>query len=95
MGKPVVGITTYVTPAAWGVWELEAMLVPAAYVRSVERAGGSPLLIPPGADVAATLDRVDGVVFSGGSDLDPELYDAVAHPETSGSCASGTSSSWS
>lgn len=84
MGKPVVGITTYLTPAAWGAWELDAALVPAAYVRAVERAGGSPLLVPPGAGLDETLDRVDGLVFSGGSDLDPELYDAEAHPETVG-----------
>jgi gamma-glutamyl-gamma-aminobutyrate hydrolase PuuD len=34
--------------------------------------------------VDGTLDVVDGLVFSGGSDLDPELYDAEAHPETGG-----------
>lgn len=84
MGRPVVGITTYLTRAAWGAWELEAALVPAAYVRSVERAGGSPLLVPPGASPAETLDRVDGLIFSGGSDLDPELYNAEAHPQTEG-----------
>ena len=81
---PVIGITTYVTPAAWGVWELEAALVPADYVRAVTRAGGSPLLVPPGADAGATLSVVDGLVFSGGSDLDPELYGDAAHPETNG-----------
>jgi gamma-glutamyl-gamma-aminobutyrate hydrolase PuuD len=84
VAKPVVGITTYLTRAAWGAWDLDAALVPAAYVRGVERAGGVPLLIPPSGDVNETLDRVDGVVFSGGSDLDPGLYGAEAHPETSG-----------
>ncbi|HEV8460719.1 MAG TPA: gamma-glutamyl-gamma-aminobutyrate hydrolase family protein [Gaiellaceae bacterium] len=84
MGKPVIGITTYLTPASWGAWNLEAALVPAAYVRAVERSGGVPVLIPPGASYEETLDRVDGLVFSGGSDLDPELYEAEAHPETDG-----------
>ena len=84
MAKPVVGITTYLTPAAWGAWSMEAALVPADYVRGVVRAGGAPLLVPPGADVDATLEAVDGIVFSGGSDLDPELYGADAHAETSG-----------
>jgi len=84
VGKPVVGITTYLTPAAWGAWNLEAALVPAAYVRAVERAGGVPLLVPPGASFDETLDRVDGMVFSGGSDVDPELYGARAHEETVG-----------
>lgn len=84
MGKPVVGITTYLTRAAWGAWDMEAALVPADYVRAVEQAGGSPLLVPPGADTEATLAAVDGLVFSGGSDLDPELYGDDAHPETAG-----------
>lgn len=84
MGKPVVGITTYLTPAAWGAWNLEAALVPATYVRAVERAGGVPLLVPPGASFDETLDRVDALVFSGGSDVDPELYGAAAHEETVG-----------
>jgi gamma-glutamyl-gamma-aminobutyrate hydrolase PuuD len=84
VGKPVIGITTYLTPASWGAWNLEAALVPASYVRAVERAGGVPFLIPPGASYEETLDRVDGLVFSGGSDLDPELYDAEAHSETDG-----------
>lgn len=84
MGKPVVGITTYLTPAAWGAWQLDAALVPAAYVRAVTRAGGVPLLVPPGAAYEETLDSVDGLIFSGGSDLDPELYGEDAHPETDG-----------
>jgi putative glutamine amidotransferase len=84
VGKPVVGITTYLTRAAWGAWDLEAALVPAAYVRAVVSAGGVPLLVPPGASAEETLDAIDGLVFSGGSDLDPELYGEEAHPETDG-----------
>ena len=84
MGKPIVGITTYLTPAAWGAWHQDAALVPASYVRAVTRAGGVPLLVPPGAAYEETLDSVDGLIFSGGSDLDPELYGEQAHAETDG-----------
>ena len=84
VSKPVIGITTYLVPAAWAAWNLEAALIPASYVRAVARAGGSPLLVPPGAEVDTTLDVVDGIIFSGGSDLDPELYGAEAHAETLG-----------
>jgi gamma-glutamyl-gamma-aminobutyrate hydrolase PuuD len=84
VAKPVIGITTYLTSAAWGAWELDAALVPASYVRAVARAGGAPLLVPPGASYEETLDAVDGLIFSGGSDLDPELYGEQAHPETNG-----------
>ena len=85
VARPVVGITTYVVPAKWSYWDLEAALVPADYVRSVERAGGRALLVPPSPNgVHETLDAVDGLIFSGGSDLDPELYGQEEHPETTG-----------
>jgi putative glutamine amidotransferase len=85
MRKPVIGITTYLTRARFGVWEDDAALVPAAYVQAVEAAGGRPLLVPPSTQaVEETLDALDGVLFSGGSDLDPELYGQDAHSETNG-----------
>jgi gamma-glutamyl-gamma-aminobutyrate hydrolase PuuD len=81
----VVGITTYVTAAKWGSWEQEAVLVPSQYVDAVERAGGRALLVPPsGEGIEETLDAVDGLIFSGGSDLDPGTYEQKAHPETVG-----------
>jgi len=84
VAKPVVGITTYLTQAAFGVWDLDAALVPADYVRAVTRAGGVPLLVPPSPDASDTLDAFDGLVFSGGSDLDPELYGDQPHEATVG-----------
>ena len=85
MRKPVIGITTYLTRARFGVWEDDAALVPAAYVQAVEAAGGRPLLVPPSTQaVEETLDALDGVLFSGGSDLDPEFYGQDAHAETNG-----------
>jgi putative glutamine amidotransferase len=83
--RPLIGITTYLTRARFGAWEEETALVPADYVRAVERAGGRALLVPPVSDgVAETLDALDGLIFSGGSDLDPELYGQERHPETDG-----------
>jgi putative glutamine amidotransferase len=85
VSRPVVGITTYVTDAHWGYWNLEAALIPSDYVNAVEQAGGRPLLVPPALDgVEETLDALDAVVFTGGSDVDPELYGEDAHPETVG-----------
>ncbi len=85
MARPVVGITTYVVPAKWSYWELEAALIPADYVHAVEKAGGRALLVPPSSDgIEETLDALDGLVFSGGPDLDPELYSQSAHAETAG-----------
>jgi putative glutamine amidotransferase len=85
VARPLIGITTYVTPAKWSYWELDAALIPVDYVRAVERAGGRALLVPPSEDgVEETLGALDGLVFSGGSDLDPELYDQEPHNETFG-----------
>jgi putative glutamine amidotransferase len=85
VARPVIGITTYVTPAKWGYWDVEAALVPLEYVRVIDEAGGRPLLVPPSDDgVDETLDALDGLIFSGGSDLDPGLYGQEAHQETTG-----------
>jgi len=85
VARPVIGITTYVTPAKWSYWDTEAALIPADYVYAVERAGGRALLVPPSEDgVEETLQALDGLLFSGGSDLDPGLYDQQPHDETFG-----------
>jgi putative glutamine amidotransferase len=81
--RPVIGITTYAEEATWGGWTEPAAFIPLAYVRAVERAGGRPLLVPPSEDgMEETLEALDGIIFSGGGDLDPETYGAEAHPET-------------
>lgn len=82
-GRPIIGITSYAQPAKWGAWELPAALVPLMYVESVERAGGRPLLVPPSEHgIDETLDVLDGVIFSGGIDIDPSRYGAERHPAT-------------
>jgi gamma-glutamyl-gamma-aminobutyrate hydrolase PuuD len=81
--RPVVGITAYVEPARWGSWDQLAVLIPHDYVRMLEAAGARPLVVPPSEDgVEETLDALDGLLFSGGADLDPALYGANAHDET-------------
>src|SRR3954465_5569781 len=88
--RPLIGITTSLTRATHGAWEEESALVPADYVRAIERAGGRALLVPPSGDgVDETLDALDGIVFSGGSDLDPALYGQERHEETGGFEAGG------
>ena len=83
--RPVIGITAYAEQARWGVWEAPAALIPLAYVNAIERAGGRPLLVPPSEDgVDETLAVLDGLLFSGGSDIDPDTYGAEAHSETNG-----------
>jgi gamma-glutamyl-gamma-aminobutyrate hydrolase PuuD len=81
--RPLIGITSYAEPVTWGVWTEEAAVIQLAYVRAVEKAGGRPLVVPPSDHgLEETLDVLDGVIFSGGGDLDPELYGADAHEAT-------------
>ncbi len=81
--RPIIGITSYAQPARWGAWELPAALVPLYYVDSVEQAGGRALVVPPSEEaIEETLDVLDGIVFSGGIDIDPSHYGAERHPST-------------
>lgn len=81
--RPIIGITSYAQEASWGVWRLPAVLIPAMYVEAVERAGGRALVVPPSeAGVEETLDALDGIIFSGGADVDPTAYGSEPHPET-------------
>jgi putative glutamine amidotransferase len=81
--RPLIGITSYADHVRWGVWDTVAALAPMVYVRAVEHAGGRPLVVPPSEDgVDETLDALDGLVLSGGEDIDPGAYGAEPHPET-------------
>jgi putative glutamine amidotransferase len=81
--RPIIGITSYAEEASWGVWTEPSAFIPLTYVRAVEHAGGRPLLVPPSAEgVEETLDALDGLILSGGSDVDPDLYGAERHPKT-------------
>jgi putative glutamine amidotransferase len=83
--RPRIGISAYVEEARWGHWSELVTLVPHAYVRAVEAAGGRAFVLPPSSDgVEETLDAIDGLVLSGGGDLDPTLYGDEAHPATGG-----------
>ncbi len=64
---------------------MPAVVLPFRYVERVEAAGATAVVLPPSAAAdTAVLDRLDAVVFAGGSDLDPALYGEPAHPETKG-----------
>lgn len=87
-GRPLIGLTSYREEAAWGVWRTRADVLPTVYARSVEEAGGVPVLLPPSepADEAAAslLARLDGLVVSGGADVSPARYGEQPHARTAG-----------
>lgn len=84
MGRPIIGITGELEAARWGDWLREAAVSPVTYTRAVERAGGAPVVLPPVPpdSVRALVDGLQGLVFTGGRDVDPALYDQQRLDET-------------
>lgn len=77
MKRPVIGITCDYNDAR------TKYVVPCGYAQSVERAGGLPLLIPYRLDLAVVpqiVDMLDGILFSGGEDIDPAAFGEQRHP---------------
>ncbi len=89
---PLIGLSTYVADARWATWERRAAVLPQAYFELVAAAGGRPLLLPPpstgpggpeaGADEVVAV--LDGLVLTGGGDVDPLAYGADPAPEVGG-----------
>lgn len=82
--QPLVGVTTYLDTARWGVWDTGAVLLPEVYPRMVRSGGGIAALLPPDdPDVAAAaVARMDAVIVAGGPDVEPSLYGEPRHPRT-------------
>ncbi|KAA2256096.1 gamma-glutamyl-gamma-aminobutyrate hydrolase family protein [Solihabitans fulvus] len=79
--RPVIGVSTYLEPARYGVWDVEAALLHRNYVDLVALAGGNPILLPPVGDWQdQSVALLDGLVLAGGADLDPASYGRPAHP---------------
>lgn len=78
MSRPRIGITVDTHDRA------DQYESPAAYATAVEKAGGLPFLMPYRTDlslVSQIVDCLDGMLFSGGNDLDPSLYGETYHPQ--------------
>jgi len=89
---PLIGVSTYAARAAWGSWERPAAVLPESYYELVGSAGGRPLLLPPlktapagpGFGAAEVIAALDGLILTGGGDVDPSAYGEVATPEVGG-----------
>lgn len=84
---PVIGINCSSDRAATSILDPNRALknsLPLGYIRSVEMAGGLPLLLPLVRDprlIAQMLDQIDGLILSGGHDIDPSYYGQSPHPK--------------
>src|ERR1700734_4030926 len=89
---PLIGVSTYVADVAWASWERRAAVLPASYFELVAAAGGRPLLLPPTssapggpeAGAAEVIAVLDGLVLTGGGDVDPAAYGEEPDPEVGG-----------
>ncbi len=66
--RPIIGIT--------GNYDKETCTLAEGYYQSVLKAGGIPFIIPPFFEtdrLGELLDRLDGILFSGGGDINPLL----------------------
>ena len=84
--RPLIGLTTYLEQAQTGVWDVPASFLPKVYFEAVTRAGGIAVLLPPqpvDADIAEqVLAGLDGLIITGGKDVDPARYGQEPHAET-------------
>ena len=84
--RPRIGLCAALERARWTVWDQEAFLLSRSYVDALQAAGAVALMLPPDDWLAEhpddVLDGVDGLVLSGGADIDPSFYGAERHPKT-------------
>jgi putative glutamine amidotransferase len=83
---PAIGVSAALEQARWGSWDSLVVLSPRNYSLSVQRAGGVALVLAPDEaavdDPGRILDLLDGLLLSGGADVNPVSYGAEPHPET-------------
>jgi putative glutamine amidotransferase len=80
MPSPLIGLTSYRHLNTYG---LPLNSITEAYVRAVSNAGALPVMIPLGLSeetLDALLNKLDGILFTGGGDVHPERYGSQAHP---------------
>ena len=96
MARPVIGITPYAEPSVrWGVWDVPAAVIPLAYVRAIEAAGGRALLVPPSEEgIDETLDAVDGLSSPAARTSTRPSTGTTLIPRRPASGPSATAASW-
>jgi anthranilate synthase component 2/putative glutamine amidotransferase len=89
---PLIGISTYRDEVTWGAWSRPSAVLPESYYELVASAGARPLLLPPlrtpasgpGFGAAEVVSVLDGLVLTGGGDVDPGRYGEPPQAEVGG-----------
>lgn len=82
---PVIGVTSNYVPPQEDVFG--SIVIGDSYIQAVLKAGGLPVVIPVGLpedDLQALASRLDGILFTGGSDIDPQRFNGQPHPRVYG-----------
>jgi putative glutamine amidotransferase len=75
-------MTAYAQQVTYNGNDIMAGMLPMAYVRAVHATGGRAVLITPDDPDTDVIESLDGIVFSGGGDIDPAHWGAEPHPLT-------------
>ena len=81
--RPIIGVTSQPKQAISASGNLDSHVIGHTYTDSVLRAGGLPVILPPvpNSDISGLVDRLDGIVFTGGGDMESVRYGEEPHAE--------------
>nr|WP_255633418.1 gamma-glutamyl-gamma-aminobutyrate hydrolase family protein [Demequina sp. TTPB684] len=83
---PVIGVSSYLERAVMGVFDVQAVFLPTAYIEPIQKAGAVIVVLPPqranDGDADLVLEGLDGLCLAGGYDVDPATYARPPHPQT-------------
>jgi putative glutamine amidotransferase len=82
MRRPLIGLTAYAQQVQYNKNDVMAGMLPMNYVKAVHETGGRAVLITPDDPDTDVLESLDGIMFSGGGDIDPANWGEQPHPAT-------------
>ncbi len=89
MSLPLIGLTTYRTTGQMTIYDGELAVLPAQYVEAITRSGGIAVLLPPqeldSEGAQKIIGSLDGMLLTGGADINPQRYGQKAGPHTQAS----------
>jgi putative glutamine amidotransferase len=85
--NPIIGVTSHYEPSRDGLSPFGTIDVGESYIQAVLKAGGTPVVLPVGLaddNLQSVFARLDGILLTGGSDIDPARFDGMPHPRVYG-----------